>query len=163
MLFFQTNLPMNFAEVLEYAVYIDECLKGNKYKIDNALFEQYLIRHCPGFSIDLEGLYNINYLIIVLLANWQQHGLLSCRYVYPEDHFCKAIGIKRIEIHFKRLRRLIVKQMEFDSLEEQGLTHEYDLYHIPLWGVSFELLKELKLEYFCCKHKRCIYYSLTDQ
>ena len=89
--------------------------------------------------------------------------LLPTAYVYPEDHFCKAIGIKRIEIHFKSLRRLIVKQMEFDSLEEQGLTHEYDLYHIPLWGVSFELLKELKLEYFCRKHKRCIYYSLTDQ
>jgi len=72
----------------------------------------YFKENCKGFRVDPLGLYSINYLLIVLLANLKDKGLTSKRSngsIYCDKELINIEGRKHI--HVSSLRRFIKQHL----------------------------------------------------
>lgn len=147
--------PTNEQEMEEqsWLVY-SSCIHENKYKFkDNSPLEAYLRTKCHGFVQDSVKMYNINYILIILLSNWKYYKLIHDRTIKTTIHIRRAFKLSRAKqndvIHSSQLRKMVVEQLDA-PVEMRFLKEVHCFYTWPFWCLSessIRLVNSITLEH----------------
>lgn len=111
-------------------------LERHKFCHDSPLLN-YLQSHCKGFEEDISGRYTLNYIIVVLLANWFEKELLLHDTIICDPFIQTAFKTENRFLFLSELRGLVVEQTE--PLGEHYFSKIwFRRYQTPLWCVYQE-------------------------
>jgi len=122
------------------AVTYTVCNHQQKYFFkQNSLLKNYLEEQCNGFVEDSS--YTLNYIIVVLLANWKELGLLYHCSVRCTGRLRKIFKVHYKYLHFSALRSLVRKHFR-QPLQDREYERKYFCHSMGLlWCVSPEILE----------------------
>lgn len=118
------------------------CPHKDKYQfLPQSPLKDYLETHCEGFISDPENKYTINYIVLVLLANWGALRLIltTGKAVRATSYIKKAFATSSPVIGFTGLRRRIITQLDTKA-EDSYLRQYVKAYNCPLWCLKNEEL-----------------------
>lgn len=166
---FQTALPYDllkdspyranakYRKLLKYSC----CIHQNKYRFKSkSPLKAYLRTKCKGFVKDPLNEYTINYLIIVLFANWSEYKLLKSKQIRATLFVKTALQVTDEYVEIRDLRRLIKNQLQA-ALEEplDGLYY----YDMPIWCPEPETVQQLRNFFGQTFRARRLYISLCHK
>ena len=122
------------------AVTYTVCNHQQKYFFkQNSLLKNYLEEQCNGFIEDSS--YTLNYIIVVLLANWKELGLLYHCSVRCTGRLRKVFKVHYKYLHLNTLRNLVRKHFRQPLQDREFERKHFRLSITPLWCVSPEILE----------------------
>ena len=150
--FDMTRDSKTLEEYEEQSFLIYKCCPHNfryKFKKDSPL-RKYLKTKCKGFVESPDDLYTINYIVIVLLANWGELRLVRCNLIKATTYIQKAFDTKTNHMGTNELRRRIIDQMECYPMESRVVKWgEPNYYYTPFWCPSDTIVVWIKYILAC--------------
>lgn len=119
-------------------IHYKACPHQDKYTfIPHSPLKDYLENHCEGFVRDPDSKYTINYIVIVLLANWKARRLFSKKQdsVLATSYIKKAFRTTSAVIGIRGLRRRIISQLDTVA-EDFFMRIDPNAYLVPLWCLA---------------------------
>jgi len=114
------------------------CPHRNRYFFKhNSSLKSYLTNHCHGFVPSPDGLYNINYLVIIILKNCEELNLIGPGgfIISTTSYLKKAFKTTEPCLKITEIRRRVISQLEAEA-EKLYATHHLPYYCNPLWCVN---------------------------
>lgn len=134
------------------------CVHWNKYRFKpRSPLKAYVEKKCLGFEKDPQNEYTVNYLIIVLFANWKHHKLLKAKQIRATSYVKTALQVTSEYIELRDLRRLVINQL--NAGVEKPLDSLY-FYDMPIWCPETETVNWLRNLYGEVYYARRLYILL---
>jgi len=111
------------------------CPHRNRYFFKhNSPLKNYLTKHCRGFIPSADSLYNINYLVIVIIKNCEDLGLIKPggTVIQNTSYLKKAFKTTESFLKLREIRKRIVSQLEARAEKFYDSSH----YSHPIWCVD---------------------------
>lgn len=129
------------------------CPHRNRYFFKyNSPLKDYLTNHCRGFTSSSDSLYNINYLVIIIIKNCEDLGLIKPggSVIQTTSYLRKAFKTTESILKLKEIRKRVVSQLEARAEK----LYESSDYRYPIWCVDPEKF-DLKSKINFFKHSYC--------